>query len=222
MKEAWAYHLALTAGLLPVAAVNLALAINMFTGLDACIPYLQGCYSVSQAVRSGPGLWVFKLLAAPAALAMAMTWAAILRRLERLAVGTPRNRRSLLWLGLVGAVFFLVYAFWLGSEGELYRWLRRYGVVFYFAGTGLAQLTLVAILWPQRKTISGGQLESSIVRLGAMVGLVWGLGVASALKRKLIDDPGFLDRVENALEWNFALALSIAFLGVAALLKTRD
>lgn len=222
MKEAWAYHLALTAGLLPVAAVNLALAINMFTGLDACIPYLQGCYSVSQAVRSGPGLWVFKLLAAPAALAMAMTWAAILRRLERLAVGTPRNRRSLLWLGLVGAVFFLVYAFWLGSEGELYRWLRRYGVVFYFAGTGLAQLTLVAILWPQRKTISGGQLESSIVRLGAMVGLVWGLGVASALKRKLIDDPGFLDRVENALEWNFALALSIAFLGVSALLKTRD
>lgn len=214
-----AERLAWAAGLLPILAVNAAYFINAGSGSEACFPYLEGCQSVSRAVRSGPGLWLFKALALPSALAMAMTWWAVGLWLEGVAEVTRARRRTILWLGIMGAVFFLVYAAWLGTEGEVYRWLRRYGVVFYFAGTGLAQLVLVAGLWGLRRTLAGGRLYTPVMRLSWMVWVVWGLGVASAFKRKLIENPAFLDRVENALEWNFSLALSLAFLALASLLS---
>lgn len=47
----------------------------------------------------------------------------------------------------------------------------------------------------------------------------WLLGVASAVKRKVADDPVFLDRVENALEWDFSLALTLAFVALSPLLR---
>ncbi len=210
-RAAWA------AGLLPIIAVNAAYLINLGAGMDGCFPYLEGCQSVSQGVRSGPGLWLFKSLALPGAVAMTLAWLGIGRWLDTVGLGSPVRRRLVVGLGWVGAAFFLVYATWLGTEGDVYRWLRRYGVVFYFAGTGLAQLFLLSLVWSERQTLRGGVFQPVIVRLAALVTLVWGLGVASAFKRKLIDDPGFLDRVENALEWDFALALSLTFLGLAPL-----
>lgn len=49
-------------------------------------------------------------------------------------------------LGIIGAVFLVLYVTALGNEGEWYSWQRRYGVTLYFGGTSLAQLLLVLIL----------------------------------------------------------------------------
>ena len=70
-RVAW---FALLAGALPILAVNLAFWLNVQAGLPGCFPYLDGCYSVSRGVRDGPGLWVFKATALPAAVFMALTW----------------------------------------------------------------------------------------------------------------------------------------------------
>ena len=67
-------RLVLWAGLLPVLAVNLAYLINVTSGADLCFPYLEGCQSVSRGLRSGPGLWLFKLLALPCAVFMMLAW----------------------------------------------------------------------------------------------------------------------------------------------------
>ena len=214
-----AVWIAWAAALVPIVSVNAAFMINLGAGLEGCFPYVEGCYSVSRGVRYGPGLWLFKALAIPAAVAMAACWVNVGRWLSALRPGFPRMRRAMVWLGLTGAAFFLVYAAWLGTEGEVYRWLRRYGVVFYFAGTGLAQLFLVSMLWRLRVTLLEGRLKPAIIRFSSLVWLAWALGVASALKRQIIDDPAFLDRVENALEWNFSLVLSLVFVGLAGVLR---
>lgn len=211
--------LAWAAAVVPIFSVNAAFLINVGAGLEGCFPYLEGCFSVSRGVRSGPGLWVFKVLAIPAAAAMAACWMSVGHWLSALQAGSPAMRRAIVWLGVAGAAFFLVYAAWLGTEGQVYRWLRRYGVVFYFAGTGLAQLLLFSILWRLRHALLGGGLKPAIIRFSSLVWLAWALGVGSALKRQVIDDPAFLDRVENALEWNFSLVLSLVFVGVAGLLR---
>ncbi len=115
----------------------------------------------------------------------------------------------------MGAVFFAVYAAWLGTEGEVYRWLRRYGVVFYFAGTGLAHLLLASMTWKRRNDLAWrGRAWAPRVYVGA-VSMTWAIGVASAFKRRLAA-PELIDVLENALEWNFALALSLCFLFLAA------
>ena len=109
----------------------------------------------------------------------------------------------------------VIYATWLGTEGDWYRWLRRYGVVFYFAGTALAQLLLAWVLWPQRRSLVGGRLARPITVLMALVSLQWALGVFSAVKRLIFTDPVFIDRLENIIEWCYALPMSIGFIVVA-------
>ena len=199
-----AWLLMVLAGALPVIGVHLAFALNIHHGLDACMPYWEGCLSVSRAVRSGPGLLWFKALALPSMVAMWLSWSAV-RRVAREGGGRSARLRWLVALGWTGAVFFVVYALWLGTEGEVYRWLRRYGVVFYFGCTGLAQLMLLGA-WPRMARRTSGYIGYL-----AVVVLAWATGIVSAFKRQLSDDPAFIDRLENALEWHFALYLSLGF-----------
>lgn len=197
------------AGVLPVVSVNAAYLVNIALGFEACFPYLEGCASVSRAVRSGVGLWLFKVVAIPSMLLMWLAW----NSLEALKFRVADKQAGLIRaLGKTGALFFIVYALWLGTDGELYRWMRRYGVVFYFAGTGLAHLLLARQVLGQGGS-GGGRLYVTVVSL------TWAVGVASAFKRRLITDEVFLDRVENALEWNFALLLSLCFVAMAGLLQ---
>jgi len=215
-------QIAALAGLLPVLAANAAFLVNVHGGLEGCFPYWDGCYSVSGGVRSGPGLWIFKWAALPTALLMAWCWLRTAEWLERGAPGRDTRTAWITGLGVAGAAFFLVYALWLGTDGEIYRWMRRYGVVFYFAFTALAQLLLASVLWKRRLEMHGGAARVASRAYLAVVVLMWILGVASAFKRKLTDDPSFLDRVENALEWDFALAMSLVFLALAAVFRAAE
>ena len=109
----------------------------------------------------------------------------------------------------------MLYVTWLGTEGEWYSWLRRYGVTFYFGGTALAQLVLLWVLWPKRSILAGGSLERPIYLLMALVSMQWVLGVFSAIKRLLFEDPVLLDRIENIIEWYYALPMALAFIVMA-------
>jgi len=214
---------AMLAGLLPVVAANFAFWLNVNTGVNAglegCIPYWEGCYSVSRAVRSGEGLIVFKVLAVPSTVMMAWCWIRVSAFFGKQQISDRQYIKWAVRLGIAGAIFFGIYALWLGTEGEIYRWMRRYGVVFYFGFTGLAHLLLASSLWGYRKTLMHGVLYRRISSYFLLVIMVWVLGVGSAFKRKLVNDPEFLDRLENALEWNFALTLSLAYIALAVVFK---
>jgi hypothetical protein len=208
--DRWTAGLAFAAGLVPILSVHAAYAINVAAEtVQACNPYWDGCLSVSRAVRSGPGLWLFKAVAVPIALLMVLTW----RRL-----GPPVGTQAVRWLGTLGAAFFVVYALALGTEGDLYRWMRRYGVVFYFGMTGLSQLLVGAALrrhQAPRAPAAAGVARSTYF---AVLFLTWGVGIASAFKRRLIDDPTMVDRVQSALEWWFALGLSLGFVALSGVI----
>lgn len=209
-RAAWS---ALVAGALPILAVNLAYWINVQHGLEGCFPYLDGCHSVSRGVREGPGLWWFKAAALPTVIAMVLTW----RWMPGHLAGAWARR-----LGVVGAAALLLYAATLGTDGELYKWMRRYGVVFYFGLTGIAQLMVANRLWRERRSVNSadGGFLSRFAYL-ALAFLTWGVGLLSAFKRRLFDDPALVDRVENAAEWGFALGLSLLFVALSAVLKGR-
>jgi hypothetical protein len=218
MKRAAA--IAFLAGLLPVIAVGLAYLVNMFVGdgLEprfTCMPFWEGCVSISRAARSGPGLYLFRAVMLPCAVLILLSWRAVRAWLLDHSVCSPRRARIIFVLGAVGAVFLVFYVTALGSEGEWYRWLRRYGVTVYFGGTALAQLLLVASLWPERRQMQWGRLHAPIALLMSLVSVQWVLGVLSVLKRLLISDPDLVDRIENIIEWWFALPMALAFIAIA-------
>jgi hypothetical protein len=212
------------AGLLPILAAHGAYLLNLsgdstLAAEFVCMPYVDGCVSISRAARSGPGLLLFRVLMLPTALLLLLNWAALHGWLQDRMACNRRRARALVVLGMIGAVFLVLYVTALGSEGEWYRWQRRYGVTFYFGGTALAQLLLVSVLWPQRRSLLDGRVAGPAIALTVLVTLQWVLGVFSSLKRLIFDDPVLIDRVENVIEWWFALAMSLSFIAIAWLFR---
>lgn len=106
-----------------------------------CFPHIQGCTTISQSGREGLSFFIFKAVMIPAASLTAIYWVLThhwLRSLER----DTRSTVAITSLGLIGAIFLVVYLTFLGSEGEVYRALRRYGTIIFFVFTFIAECML--------------------------------------------------------------------------------
>lgn len=212
--------IAFLSGLLPVIAVHAAYLLNIFGGGElqagyVCWPYYDGCVSISRAARSGPGLHLFRAVMLPCAVLLLLSWDFVREWLIGLNACSRKRAWIIFMLGAVGALFLVFYVAWLGTEGEWYRWLRRYGVTFYFAGTALAQLLLVWVLWPVRQELARGLLVRPVAVLAGLVSLQWILGVFSAFKSLIFVDPELIERIENVIEWCYALPMALAFIVIA-------
>jgi hypothetical protein len=76
-------------------------------------------------------------------------------------------------------------------------------------------LLLVWVLWPARRQLANGRLLQPIVTLIVLISLQWALGVFSAIKRLIFEDPVFIDRLENVIEWWYALPMATGFIVIA-------
>lgn len=216
---------ALLSGMLPIIATHAAWLLNLFSPGEAlgeafrCVPYWDGCVSISRAVRSGPGLLLFRALMLPAAAVLVLTWIAAGLWLSQLRPDAATAARRLAAMGVIGALFLVLYVSALGTEGAWYGWMRRYGVVVYFGLTALAQLLLAHALWPLGEDARWHFLRGPLRGFFALVCIEWLGGVASIAKRLVLSDAGIIDQVENIIEWWFALALSAAFVALAVLMR---
>jgi hypothetical protein len=202
------WPLALACALLPVLAVHVAWWLSVRDGyVPFCIPYLEGCTSISRAARHGLGNHVFRAIMLPTAMLQILLW---LGARQWLLARHPDARAgsSLPWLGLVAGAFLVLYGTFLGTEGDIYRLLRRYGVVMYFAATFVAQLVL------QRALRSMPTHPSGRGMLAVCIGML-ALGLVSTLVTAAVVDPAAKDRWENVLEWNLGALLTLWFLLLA-------
>lgn len=209
--------IALLAGVVPVLAANLGYLISLHYEVAAvCNPYLQGCLSVSAANRNEPAIFLFRALMIPEACLLAAHWWLAQRWLAELG---DRSRRALAvqWVGLIGALFLILYVVFLGTVGEVYQFMRRFGITIFFAFTFLAQLLYVERLVRARAAQLVTAADRSIsVLLWLTVGLL-GAGLASIPVQHIWD----LNTVENVIEWWFSLALA-AFFPINAWIWWRD
>lgn len=195
--------LAYTCFALPLVVTHAAWLINLHAGaIPACNPYLDGCVSISRAVRSGDGLLLFRMLMLPWTALLAGVWliaAAWLR-----AQVPPATRRALAAaaLGLVAATFCALYVTFLGEEGRTAQLLRRYGINLFFGGTVLAQMLVASLA--DRAGMPGTLRQAMLVLLAAM--LLMGL-TAVALQNYVSDRDALL----NAIEWCYALLMLTVF-----------
>lgn len=196
------WQLPLLVAVLLLVATHLALWLSIVAGhVPACVPYWEGCTSISRAARHGAGNSLFKLLVIPCALLQAWSWwkaAAWLR-----GPGDGGAVRSLRWmrvLGVSSAVALAVYALFLGSEGEVYRFLRRYGITVYFGFGFVAQLLLL------RRGRHLQRLPRSVaVAMAVLCLMMLGLGIGNVIAGAAVVEDGLRDRIENALEWQLGL-----------------
>jgi hypothetical protein len=186
---------------LPVLAVHLAWWLSLRDGhVPAGVPYFDGSFSISRAARHGWGNDVFKLLMLPCAALQALAWLLLRQWLRSLGV---ERAAPLPWLGLLAAAFLGLYAVYLGSDGDVYRTLRRYGVTVYFAATYIALLLALRVLPLEASRLRRHWLVVALAMLA--------LGLGSVATGALVADADLKDRLENLLEWQLGLWLTAMF-----------
>ncbi len=179
--------------------------------VPACIPYIEGCTSISAAARQEPAVHLFRATMIPAAVFMAATWWLAGQWLSRAGDRSSPWKRTVILVGVTGAAFLVLYATFMGTHGLAYGVMRRYGVIVFFGFTALDQMILTARLQRLRRQgrpVAGAGTERAMFLL---VASMLALGVANIPAAHFLDASG----LENAIEWTFAL-LMMAWFGVLA------
>jgi hypothetical protein len=210
------WPLALLAGTLPCAAALLSWWLSTRLGLiPSCNVFIDGCVSVSRAARYELPNHLFRALMLPSAALQALVWLLAAHWLRQLGV----RWRGIGWmtpLGICAAVALVLYGTFLGTEGDIYRWLRRYGTVVYFGFTCLCLLLAGGGI--QRAAAAGWLSlprwqERTMVTLATCLVL---LGLGNAIIAAVFGEP-LKTRVENVTEWWGALIFVLGFWYLAAI-----
>jgi hypothetical protein len=198
--------LALAAALLPVIVVHACYALSVAAGhVPGCVPYLDGCTSISAAGRHGTAYFLFKAGMIPAAVLLAAYWVLARRWLLGLGGADAAAARAMVALGVASAAFLVLYAVYLGSTGDFYGLMRRYGVTVHLSFAVMAQILLTREVL-QLPVAARARLPAWLPRaMLAVVGLSLALGLANVPLGVVLPDK---DRAENAIEWNFALLMT--------------
>lgn len=196
--------------LVPITAAHLAYFVSAAGGhVDWCVPYWDGCTSISRAGRFGLSNHLFRALMLPHAAQLMMFWGLVWLWLRALRPDAGRRSAAVLVLGTVAALFLILYASFLGVEGAVYQWLRRYGINVFFSFSVLAQMLVIALLQPVQ------QLPNLLRRtMLAFAAALLILGLLSLPLQHIVRDA---DRAMDALEWNYALLMALFYglLGIA-------
>lgn len=204
------WPLPLAIAMLFAVAAHVALWLSIRDGwIDACAPYLEGCTSISRAARHGLGNHVFRLMVLPCAALVGLHWWLSARWLGR-------GSGAVAWPGVVAALALAVYATFLGTDGEAYRFMRRYGVVCFFGFGYLAQLGFLRGL-----RAHAGADPRTFNAMATVSALMLMLGVGNVVAGAVVVDEGLKDRIENVLEWHLGWLLAAWYLLHAWLWRVR-
>jgi len=111
--------------------------------------------------------------------------------------------KTIMFVGIIAAIFLVIYTVALGAAGDEFRLQRRIGVIVYFAFTFLAQLLL---------TWRVGKLQSQDPSLPLLVGICYfllGTGLLTLVLNMTFENYA---EYENAFEWVFVLVFHVFFL----------
>ena len=201
-------------GFAPIFAVHASYLIAIRAGvLSACIPYLSGCTSISATGRYPPSSFLFKSVMLPEAVLLVAYWlfsVAWLRSLQRSAGRAGNNSGAMIAVfGVAGALFLILYVTFLGTQGPVYDFMRRFGIYLYFLFSVIAQLILAG----QVLRICSELRIPGVVRITkfqlAIAVIPFALGILNLILKSVLDDS---DSAENIIEWIFALMMHFYFM----------
>ena len=205
--------LALIITILPILISNIVYLLSAYEGyISWCIPYIDGCTTISKAARSGNSIFIFRATMIAYGILLIWFWIYVRHWLDQLYGHTTNIARAILWLGIVGALFFIVYIDFLGTTGEVNRFMRRWGILLYFVCTPLAQILLLRQHYHIFKSLQKdlGKLrilhfQFVLIVLMMVIGIVHGVMEVTYTKT---------NESENIVEWNLALLMQLYFLGI--------
>ncbi|MFW2374276.1 MAG: hypothetical protein ACN4GM_14215 [Gammaproteobacteria bacterium] len=210
--------LAILITFLPLIAGNGAYIMSAYSEfVPWCIPYLDGCTTVSRAGRSGDAIFLFRAIMIVYGVLLIWFWIYSQQWLNLLAKREKNTAGIILWLGIVAALFLIIYIDYLGTTGEVNRFMRRFGIMIYFTFTPLAQLMMLKKHYDLVYENPDLGINKKILRFQLIVLLLMLVIGVISLVLGLTNTKSY--ESENIVEWNFSLLLSLYFSGMIFLWK---
>ena len=202
--------IALLVTLLPLVSANVAYLMSASAAyVPWCIPYIDGCTTISRAARYGDALFVFRGLMMFYAVLLICYWWIVKLWLNKLDGQPTKIAMTICWLGIIGALFLIIYIDFLGSTGSIYRFMRRYGVILYFSLTPLAHMLMINHI--KKLKIKNPEIPVTTRILyyqTTIITLILILGISSVV----MSYAGIKTyESENIIEWNYSLLLTLFF-----------
>jgi len=210
--------LALIITILPLLTSNGVYLLSAYEGfIPWCIPYIDGCTTISRAARSGNSIFIYRATMIAYGVLLIWFWIYAQQWLNLLYGHTTKVARVILWLGIVAAVFLIIYIDFLGTTGEVNRFMRRYGIMVFFTFTPLAQLLMLR----QHYNISSSKPESAIKpgMLHYQLFILLLMLIIGIISITLDVTENKTYESENIVEWNFSLLLNMYFLAMIFIWK---
>ena len=204
--------------LLPMIATTGAYLLSAFSGhVPWCIPNIDGCTTISRAARSGDAIYFFRPLMIIYSVLLLCFWLYTKHWLTLLHGHTKTVTHVLFWLGSSAAAALLIYIDFLGTTGEVNRFMRRFGILIYFTLTPLAQLLLLQQHYKLLNISPALSKQLKVLQYQLVVILLMlGTGIVSILLN-ITNNKTYA--TENIIEWNFALLLTLYFSGMLYIWK---
>lgn len=201
--------LPLVTGLLPIVAIHASLVLAINAGaIPPCIPYIDGCASISATGRYEPAVFLFKPAMSAEAILLVFYWllnAAWLRELSQSADRrTGMVAPTISALGIVSAFALLLYVTFLGTQAPFYEFMRRFGIYVYFTFTVIAQLLLARQSLRLSKQLNLATLTKISRAQLWLATTPFLLGILNLVLKATLDDA---DPAENVIEWIAALMM---------------
>ena len=122
-------------GVLAIIAGNVSFILSVNEGfVETCFPYFEGCTSISKTGRQGLSFIVFKLIILPVMTLLSIYWLLSYNLIKNSIEVHKLTLKTMITSGVIGSIFGIIYASFLGSEGNIYQLLRRFGIYFFFLG----------------------------------------------------------------------------------------
>ena len=210
--------LALIITILPLLVSNGVYLLSAYEGnVPWCLPYIDGCTTISQAARSGNSIFIFRGAMIAYAVLLIWFWIYAKHWLDLLCGHSTKVANVILWLGITAAISLIIYIDFLGTTGEINRFMRRYGIMVFFAFTPLAQLLMLRQHYNILQAHPNKAIQPRVLHYQLIIILLMFLiGVIStALDISQIKTY----ESENIVEWTFSLLLNMYFVGMILIWK---
>ena len=210
--------LALVITILPLLASNGVYLLSAYEGfIPWCIPYIDGCTTISRAARSGNSIFIYRATMIAYGLLLIWFWIYAQQWLNMLYGHTTKVARVILWLGIVAAIFLIIYIDFLGTTGEVNRFMRRYGIMVFFIFTPLAQLLMLRQHYNISSSKPEGAIKPGVLHYQLFILLLMLIIGIISITLDVTQNKTY--ETENIVEWNFSLLLNMYFLGMIFIWK---
>ena len=210
--------LAISIVILPLLASNGAFLLSAQAGsVPWCLPYLDGCSTISQAGRSGDTIFYYRALVFPYAVLLMLFWLYSVKWLDSLHGYRTKAAHVTFWLGLAGSIGLLVYIDYLGTTGEVNELLRRTGAALYFVLIPLAQTVMLYLHYQVLRKVPDNTIDPGVLRYQLIIVLLMLMIAVASIILVAMEKDSY--EIQNIVEWNFSLLINLYSAGMIFLWK---